>query len=77
MTRKVQLSEIRGARTRKAVEAAVASGGIEAVLDLRGTTIDADQLAALVERQDAGLSWIRANHAALANQPSGIRVLGA
>lgn len=77
VNRQVPLTEIRGATTRKAVLAAVKSGGVEAVLDLRGTTLAPHQLAALVERQDAGLSWIRANHAALSEQPSGIRLLGA
>lgn len=74
MNRQLPLTRIRGAKTRKAVLDAVKKGGIEAVLDLHGTTLAADQLTALVARQDAGLAWIRANHVELSDQPSGIRL---
>jgi len=77
MKRQVPLEDIHGAKTRKSVLEAVKKGGIEAVVDLQGATMLADQLAALVKRQNAGLAWIRANHVELSDQPSGIRLIGA
>lgn len=57
-----------------AVLEAIKNGGIEAVADLQGVTLAADDLAALTARQDAGLAWIRANHAEFAGQVSCIRI---
>lgn len=77
MKRELPLEMIHGAKTRKAVLDAVKKGGIEAAVDLQGATVPEDQLAALIQRQDAGLAWIRANHAELSQQPSGIRLITA
>jgi hypothetical protein len=77
MKREVPLEAIRGAKTRKAVLGAIQKGGIEAVADLQGVTLATDDLAALTARQNAGLAWIRVNHAALAEQIGGIRIPGA
>jgi hypothetical protein len=77
MKRELPLEMIHGAKTRKAVLDAVKKGGIEAAVDLQGATVPEDQLAALIQRQDAGLAWIRANYADLSQQPNGIRLITA